>query len=324
MLRVGLTGGIGAGKSTVARRLVELGATLVDADQVAREVVLPGSVGLARLVEQFGTAVLDADGALDRPGLGEIVFGDPEARQRLNGILHPLIGERTAELIAEAPRDSVIVQDVPLLVEGAMAAAFPLVVVVYAPETERIRRLVEDRGMTEEAARARIAAQADDEARRAAADVWLDNSGSAEAVRAEVDRLWTDRLVPFDAVLRGEAPPPCDRLDPVPADPGWPAQYQRLAARVARAVGESAVRIDHVGPTSAPGAAAPDVIDVQVTVRPDTPVDGLGPSLAAVGFLESRETGPKQNGEQRTFVSADPGRPARVYIRESGPETQHP
>src|SRR5438309_225727 len=153
MLRVGLTGGIGAGKSTVAQRLVELGAALVDADQVAREVVRPGSVGLARLVEQFGAEILDADGALDRSGLGEIVFGDPEARQRLNAILHPLIGQRTAELMAQAPRESVIIHDVPLLVEGGMAPSFPLVVIVHAPESERIRRLVDDRGMTEEAAR---------------------------------------------------------------------------------------------------------------------------------------------------------------------------
>lgn len=318
MLRVGLTGGIGAGKSTVARRLVELGARLVDADQVAREVVLPGSVGLARLVEQFGTGVLDADGCLDRPGLGEIVFGDPEARQRLNGILHPLIGQRTAELIAEAPHDAVVVQDVPLLVEGAMAASFPLVIVVHAPESERVRRLVDDRGMTEEAARARIAAQADDEARRAAADVWLDNSGAPDAVRAEVDRLWSERLVPFAAALRGQSPQPCDRLDPVPPDPCWPAQYQRLAARVARAIGDSVVRVEHVGPTSVPGAAAPDVIDLQVTVRSLDSVERFSPGLAGVGFLERREAGPRQDADERWFVSADPGRPARVHILEDG------
>lgn len=317
MLRVGLTGGIGAGKSTVARRLVELGATLVDADQVAREVVLPGTVGLARLVEQFGEGVLDADGALDRPGLGEIVFGDQEARQRLNGILHPLIGERTAELIAEAPRDAVIVQDVPLLVEGAMAASFPLVMVVHTPEPERIRRLVEDRGMTEDAARARIAAQADDEARRAAADVWLDNSGSADAVRAAVDEIWKDRLLPFDAALRGGPLPQLRRVEQVAPDPAWAQQYERLAARVARAVGGAAVRLAHVGPTSTTGSAAPDVIDIELVVKALDEIGGFAANLAAVGFLRSG-TGAECDAVDVTFVSADPGRPAAVRVREAG------
>jgi dephospho-CoA kinase len=318
MLRVGLTGGIGAGKSTVARRLVGLGATLVDADQVAREVVLPGSVGLARLVERFGAEVLDSEGALDRPRLGDIVFGDPEARQQLNGILHPLIGQRTAELMAEAPRDSVIVQDVPLLVEGGMAASFPLVVVVHAPEAERIRRLVDDRGMTEEAARARIAAQADDEARRAVADVWLDNSGSADAVRTAVDRLWTDRLRPFDAALRGELQPACDPVEPVDPDPSWSQQYERLAARVARAVGAAAVRLDHVGPTSVPGLAARDVIDVQLAVQSLDEVPKFASDLASVGFLSSPREWSAASAHGRTFTSADPGRPAHVHVREVG------
>jgi dephospho-CoA kinase len=315
MLRVGLTGGIGAGKSTVARRLVSLGATLVDADQVAREVVLPGTVGLARLVEQFGEGVLDADGALDRPGLGEIVFGDPEARQRLNGILHPLIAARTAELIAEAPRDAVIVQDVPLLVEGSMAPSFPLVIVVHAPERERVRRLIDDRGMTEEAARSRIAAQADDEARRAAADVWVDNSGPPSAVSEAVDRLWEERLQPFDVALRAGTVPPIDRLEPVTPDPTWPRQYERIAARVARAVGDAAVRLDHVGPTSVPGLAAPDVIDVQVTVRTRSDVADLAPGLSAVGFLRTEGDGSMRGTPGQTFVSADPGRAARVHVR---------
>lgn len=318
MLRVGLTGGIGAGKSTVAKRLVELGATLVDADQVAREVVRPGSVGLARLVEQFGADVLDADGTLDRPGLGEIVFGDPEARQRLNGILHPLIGQRTAELIAEAPTDSVIVQDVPLLVEGAMAASFPLVMVVHAPESERIRRMISDRGMSEDAARARIAAQADDAARRAAADIWLDNSGSADAVRAEVDRLWSERLRPFDKALRTGTALPWGRLEVVGPDPTMPEKYDRLAARIARAVGTPVVRLDHVGPASVSGVPAPDVIDVQMAVRSLDEVADFAPGLAAVGFLDPGSDLTDCDVTGRIFVSADPGRPARIVVREVG------
>jgi dephospho-CoA kinase len=314
---VGLTGGIGAGKSTIARRLVELGATLVDADQLAREVVLPGTVGLARVVEAFGERVLTADGELDRPALADIVFGDEAARRRLNGILHPLIGERTAELMAAAPADGILVQDVPLLVEGGMSAAFPLVVVVDAPQDVRVARLVADRGMTEEAARARMAAQADEPARRAAADVWLDNSGSPDDARAAVDQLWRERLLPFEAALRTGIPSGGE-----PADPDPPARYERLAARVLRAAGESAVRVAHVGPTAVSGLPAGDVIDILLEVRAATDADALVPALREVGFLARPEdTAADTEGDQiaaRTFVSADPGGPARVLVQEVG------
>lgn len=335
MLRVGLTGGIGAGKSTVARRLVELGATLVDADKVAREVVLPGTEGLARVVEAFGERVLDAEGGLDRPALAEIVFGDGsdggDARRRLNGILHPLIGQRTAELMAAAPPDGVLVQDVPLLVEAAMAAAFPLVVVVDAPEDVRVARLVTDRGMTEEEARARMAAQADEPARRAAADAWLDNSGSPEEGRAAVDRLWRERLVPFEAALRTGSPPPAAPPSRIPDDPGWSAQFARLAARLRRTAGDVVVRVDHVGPTAVPGLPAEDVIDIQLGLRSPADLAGLVPSLREVGFIAWPGTGdPPRPGPAglwpegsagRLLLSADPGRPARVHLRQiSSPE----
>ena len=183
MLRVGLTGGIGSGKSTVAARLVERGAVLVDSDRIAREVVAPGTPGLAAVVDAFGPAVLAADGSLDRPALAAVVFDDPGARKKLNGIVHPLVRRRSDELIAAAPADSIVVQDIPLLVEGGMAARFPLVVVVHADPAVRVPRLVEQRGMPEADARARIAAQADDAARRAVADVWIDNSGAAARAR---------------------------------------------------------------------------------------------------------------------------------------------
>ncbi|MGI8815470.1 MAG: dephospho-CoA kinase [Pseudonocardia sp.] len=327
MLRVGLTGGIGAGKSTVARRLVELGATLVDADQVAREVVRPGSIGLARVVEQFGDRVLDVDGALDRPALADIVFVDEAARRRLNGILHPLIGHRTAELMAAAPPDAVLVQDVPLLVEGVMGALFPLVVVVDAPENVRISRLVSDRGMTEQAARARIAAQADSAARRAAADVWLDNSGSPDGVRDEVDRLWRERLVPFEAAVRTGTSHSLGPPVLVEPDPSWPQQFDRLATRIVRATGGAVVRTDHVGSTAVPELSAKDVIDIQLGVHSLDDVDAWVPGLREVGFLER----PKNQGDnpkpvdpdpehwrKRMFVSADPGRPVHVHVRELG------
>jgi dephospho-CoA kinase len=308
MLRVGLTGGIGAGKSTVGRRLVELGATLVDADRVAREVVAPGTEGLRRVAEAFGPEVLDADGALDRPALAAVVFGDDDARHRLNRIVHPLVGARTAEMVAAAPADGVLVQDIPLLVEGAMAPAFPLVVVVDAPEDVRAGRLVADRGMTEKDARSRMAAQAEPESRRAAADVLLDNSGPRDGVLDAVDRLWHERLLPFEAAVRtGRPPSGVTRV----ADPDrtWPEQATRLAARVARAVGQHAVRLDHVGATAVPGLAAPDRIDLLVATR-SSAGDDLVAALREVGFLPGPDGGP--------LVSADPGRPAAVHLHEAG------
>ena len=195
MLRIGLTGGIGSGKSTVARLLAERGAVVVDADRIAREVVEPGTPGLEAVVDAFGDGVLTADGALDRPALAAIVFSDPEARARLDGIVHPLVRARSAELAAATPPDAVLVNDVPLLVETGQAGSYDLVLVVEAEEETRVTRLVQ-RGLAAEDARARIAAQATDEQRRAVADVVLDNSGSLEDLTAQVDRFWTERVTP--------------------------------------------------------------------------------------------------------------------------------
>jgi dephospho-CoA kinase len=194
MLRIGLTGGIGAGKSTVADRLRELGATVVDADQLAREVVQPGTAGLAAVVDEFGAQILLPDGQLDRPALGRLIFADEAARKRLSEIMHPLIAERTAQLVSEAAADAVLVHDVPLLVENGLAPAYHLVVVVHAPERERIRRLIDNRGMSADDAWARVRAQATDEERRAVADVWIDNSGTPEQTRAQVDAIWRERI----------------------------------------------------------------------------------------------------------------------------------
>jgi dephospho-CoA kinase len=192
VLRVGLTGGIGSGKSEVARRLVAHGAVLIDADLVAREVVEPGTPGLAAVVAEFGDDVLLPDGSLDRERLGSIVFADAGRRAALNAIVHPLVGLRMRELDEAAPPDAVVVYDVPLLTENDLAGMYDTVVVVDAPVETQVARLVGARGMTEEAARARIAAQATRERRRAVADHVIDNSGPLDALSAQVDALWSE------------------------------------------------------------------------------------------------------------------------------------
>jgi dephospho-CoA kinase len=193
---VGLTGGIGAGKSEVAKRLAQLGAMVIDSDRLAREVVEPGTDGLREVVAEFGEEVLGPDGALDRPALGRRVFGDDAARGRLEAIIHPRVRARSAELIAAAAPDAVIVNDIPLLVEAGMSGNFNLVIVVAASEETRLTRLARSRGMSADEARSRMAAQATDEQRREAADVVLDNDGSLQDLQAAVDRLWEERLLP--------------------------------------------------------------------------------------------------------------------------------
>lgn len=196
MLRVGLTGGIGSGKSTVSAELARLGAVVVDADRIARDVLGPGTPGLAAVVAEFGPQVLTPEGTLDRPALGRVVFADPVARTRLEEITHPLVAEESARREAAAGTGDVVVHDVPLIVENGLADRYDLVVVVGAPEEVRLTRLVEQRGMDRADALARIRAQADDAARRAVADVWLDNAGTREELLAAVRQLWEERLAP--------------------------------------------------------------------------------------------------------------------------------
>lgn len=320
VFRVGLTGGIGAGKSTVARLLVARGATLVDADRLAREAVEPGSRGLEAVVEAFGPEVLAADGSLDRAALGAVVFADPEARSRLNAVLHPRIAALTAARLAVLPADTVVVHDVPLLVENRMGAAYHLVLVVHAAQAERVRRLVDDRGMTPDEARARIAAQADDAARRSAADVWIDNSGSPADVAREVDRLWDGRIVPFAENLlarRAAARPAVVTL--VGPDPSWPDQGRRLAGRVAHAVGERAVRVDHIGSTSVPGLVAKDVVDLQLVVADLVAGNAVRPALEEAGFVRAagrwRDRLPGGEADKFVHTAADPARAMNLHVR---------
>ncbi len=189
-MRVGLTGGIGSGKTEVARRLAALGAFVIDYDAIAREVVAPGSPGLAAVVEALGSAVLAADGSLDRPRVAEQVFADAAARRRLNAVVHPLVGAEAHARASAAPVGAIVVHDIPLLIENDLAGAFDAVVVVLADTPTRLRRLVGLRGLTPDDAASRIAAQTDDEQRRAAATYVVVNEGDLEDLDREVAAVW--------------------------------------------------------------------------------------------------------------------------------------
>ncbi|WP_428983156.1 dephospho-CoA kinase [Phytohabitans maris] len=282
MLLIGLTGGIGAGKSAVATRLAARGATVIDSDRLAREVVAPGTEGLAEVVAAFGDGVLGADGALDRPALGARVFGDDAARRRLEGIIHPRVRGRTAELVAAAAPDAIVVNDVPLLVEVGLAATFHLVIVVDAAEPTRVERLVRDRGMTPEQAYARIHAQAGDAERRAAADSLLRNDSDLADLHTRVDALWHERLVPYEENVRHQRVS-CPEASTSPED------YPRIAARVRHVLGTDDVSLDG------------GVVRV---------VSDRAEALGAAGFP------PLPEG--RGYGSADPGRPARIAV--TGPD----
>ncbi|MBM7388232.1 dephospho-CoA kinase [Clavibacter michiganensis] len=195
MQLIGLTGGIAAGKTVVADRLAELGAVRIDADRLAREVVEPGTPALAEIARRFGPGVIAPDGSLDRPALGAVVFQDPDARRDLEAITHPAVRALSAARMAaagEADADAVVVYDIPLLVESGRVDEFDRIVVVHAPREERIRRLVELRGMSPEEAERRIASQAADEDRLAVADVVVDSGVSLASTLAQTDRLWAN------------------------------------------------------------------------------------------------------------------------------------
>lgn len=191
-MRVGLTGGVGAGKSTVARALSDLGAVVIDADALAREVVEPGTPGLASVVGEFGPEVLGDDGSLDRARLGSVVFADPMRRAALEAIVHPLVRRRAAELEGAAPADAVVVHDIPLLAETGQAASFDAVLVVDVPSEVQVERLVRDRTWSPEEAAARIAAQAAREDRLAVATYVIDNTGTIEDLRQRVAEVFAE------------------------------------------------------------------------------------------------------------------------------------
>jgi dephospho-CoA kinase len=335
MLRIGLTGGIGAGKSTVSATFADCGGVIVDGDVISREVVEPGTDGLAQLVDAFGKDILLPDGALNRPALAAKAFSDDDHRATLNSIVHPLVAHRRSEIIAAVSEDEVVVEDIPLLVESGMAPLFPLVVIVNADLDARVERLIK-RGMDEPDARARIAAQASEEQRRAVADVWLDNSGSQGELVEHAEALWHQRILPFAHNLRQrrtvEAPSVV-----VPSDPTWVEQGRRVVQRLKTACGHNAIRVDHIGSTAVPGIDAKDVIDVQVTVTSLAVADRIADALVGVGYprndritadvakSDARSTVAKfdHSGDtllwrKRIHASADPGRPTHVHVRVDG------
>ncbi|MDQ6641375.1 MAG: dephospho-CoA kinase [Actinomycetota bacterium] len=191
-VRVGLTGGVASGKSTVAEILRELGAIVIDGDLLAREVVAKGTPGLDAVVAEFGPELLTPEGDLDRPAMGRLVFGDEAARRRLEAIVHPLVFERIVELEAKTPADAIVVHDIPLLAESGRADTFDAVIVVDVPEDVQVERMVQQRGWTEEEARARIAAQATREQRGAIATYAIDNTGTREDLRSRLTEVLAD------------------------------------------------------------------------------------------------------------------------------------
>lgn len=300
MLSLGLTGGIAAGKSLLANRFRELGAIVIDADRLARDVVAPGTPGLSAVVERFGQNILLPDGTLDRPQLGALVFSDDTARQALNAIVHPLVRAAADSIKLCAGPGSVVVQDIPLLVESGQGANFHLVVVVQAPRIERIERMVRDRGMSEAAAVARMAAQASDEERAAAADVVIINDGLPEHAVAELDALWHGRLLPFAANLAAGKAAAHPGVAAVSRSTGA-AGAIRLEQRIRRAVGDLANCVEQTNPDAGPWV-------YELTPEREIGTERIITALADAGFF------PHVDAEGCVLASADHAITATVVI----------
>lgn len=331
MLRVGVTGGIGSGKSTVSRRLAERGAFVIDADLVAREVVEPGGRALDGIRERFGEKVIRADGTLDRAGLAAIVFGDLDALAALDAITGPPIAEQVAQLRRTVAAGAVSVYDMPLLVERGLWVHEHVTVVVLADPEVRVRRLVDHRGLDERDARRRIAAQASDDQRRTVADVVLDNGATPEVLASAVDDLWTTRLAPWNdnllAARRSRRPERNAVVDP---RPDWEGRGERVVAKLAAALAShpGVSEVSHIGSTSVPGLIAKDVIDTQVGVRSLDDADTMAfrDALRDAGYLltpDNTADRPKPGTDldgwgKRFYGGCDPAEVVHVHVRERG------
>lgn len=290
MLRIGLTGGIAAGKSVVSGRLADLGAVVVDADVLARAVVEPGSEGLDEVVGAFGRDVLGADGALDRAALGRLVFTDSSARERLNAIIHPRVRAGAAHLIGQAPEGSVVVEDIPLLVETGQAPRFQLVVVVDAPDALRIERMVGRRGMQRGDAEQRIAAQSSREERLRAADAVLVNDRGLDELLAATDDLWRERIVPFrDNLVQGRPGP--GSASARRSLSGTSGLARRVRARLGSVLPPGS-SIDPAGSANGQGADD-DVVHaaVRVTVSRAEDIPGASDVVTEAGFPPADHAG---------------------------------
>lgn len=328
MLYVGLTGGIGSGKSTVARRLRERGAFVIDADAVARDVLAPGTPGLAAVTERFGADLINQDGSLDRAKLASRVFEDAGARSDLEKITHPAIQAETSRLRDTAGADEIVVHDVPLLVEKRMAPRYHLVVIVDAAPAERLRRLTEERGLGEADARARMDHQANDAERRQVADILLDNNGSTEQLDEAIEKVWSERIEPYRANIAAQRIyRPAENPVLVDYDEDWPRQAQRLIDRLSHGLGERAPEIEHVGSTAVPGMPGKDAIDIQIGVSSLSDADDpeFVRLLAEMGFPridDYRMDHPTDDLPdpslwiKRFHGSCDPGRIVHLHVRE--------
>ncbi len=314
MLRIGLTGGIAAGKSLVAERFAGLGAVLVDADVLARAAVEPGSDGLDEVVTAFGREILTPQGELDRPALGRLVFADQGARERLNAIVHPRVRIRAAALIEAAEQDAIVVEDIPLLVETGQAARFHLVVVVDAPDDVRIRRLVARRGLERGDAEQRIAAQSSREDRLREADVILPNDRAIDDLLAATDAFWRGRVLPYRDNLAAQVPARSGQQRAAATGlAGTRGLTRRVAAKLAAALPPG---VADIGP-GVPGGGHDDVTSASLRVTTGK-VEDLGALAAAVeaaGFPRVEDPvdgGPA--GEYTAHRSADPATNVTVSV----------
>lgn len=326
MLRIGLTGGIGAGKSTIAEQFRERGVPVIDADEIAREIVEPGEPALASLVSEFGEQILHPDGTLNRGGLAVVAFSDPQSTARLNAIMHPAIAERTRAHYDRHADASIVVHDVPLLVENSMTRLYHLAVLVDTPADVRLTRLVDSRGMDPADAQKRIGAQASDAERLAACDVVIDNSGTPEAARAAFTTMFEKRIQPFADNLAAGRTAERSGVELVPAGERHGQTARRLSSRISHALTEAGLpdaEVEHIGSTSVPGLLAKDIIDLQVLTRSDADWDAAAQALTAAGYPQHHmeafdDWDDAGHVPKRFHRNADPGQPVNVHVRTRG------
>lgn len=316
MIKIGLSGGIGSGKSTVVKMLSSCGAYIIDSDKLAREVVEPGTPGLHSIVEHFGEKVLAESGELNRNALSAIVFQSDEARKVLNSITHPRIAQRTQQLIEEAPRDSIIVHDTPLLVELNLGVFYDAVIIVWASMETRLHRLQKYRDMPQEEALSRIHAQTSDEIRSQTADVVIDNNSTVEAARAQVYDLFYHYLVPWrDHLIEGEPlSMPISLVSHQGKNPIAPKIIARLWTLLHSVTDSGIVSIEHIGATSMNLSLGQDIIDIHITVTHWNKKDIILSTLKDGGYVMVKYRHDEEKLAEYILSSTNPLRKSCIYI----------